>query len=68
MAVPKKRMTSTRTGNRRSHLALKKQNLGLCSKCGEAKIQHAVCPTCGTYKDVQVINFAKKDKKNSSKK
>ena len=67
MAVPKNRMTSTRTGNRRSHLALKKQILSPCAKCNESKIPHTVCPTCGTYDDVQVIDFTKKDKKNSSK-
>jgi large subunit ribosomal protein L32 len=26
-----------------------------CPKCGDPKIPHRVCPTCGTYRDQQVI-------------
>lgn len=67
MAVPKKKLTRTRTGNRRSHLALKKMTLTKCSKCGEVKKPHHVCPTCGTFKGDQVIDFSKKDKKQIKK-
>lgn len=63
MAVPKKKMTSTRTGNRRSHLALKKLNLVKCSKCEEMKKPHYVCPNCGTYGEDKVFDFTKKDNK-----
>ena len=65
MAVPKKRLTSTRSGNRRSHLALKKINLSKCAKCNEKKLPHFVCPNCGDYNNTQVIDFSKKDKKNT---
>ena len=68
MAVPKKKLSKTRTRKRRSHLALKKINLGICSKCGEAKISHHICTTCGTFKGDQVIDFTKKDKKQTKKK
>lgn len=68
MAVPKKKLSKTRTRQRRSHLALKKLNLGSCSKCGEVKISHHICPTCGTYKGDQVIDFSKKDQKQSKSK
>ena len=67
MAVPKKKLTRTRTGNRRSHLALKKMTLTKCAKCGEVKKPHHVCPTCGTFKGEQVIDFSKKDKKQIKK-
>lgn len=59
MAEPTQRLTSTRSGNRRSHLALKEQKLGTCPQCKEPVQSHRVCPTCGTYKGVQVINVNK---------
>ena len=66
MAVPKKKLSKTRTGNRRSHLALKKINLSNCPKCGEKVIPHNVCDTCGTYKNDKVLVF--KDEKNKKNK
>jgi large subunit ribosomal protein L32 len=68
MAVPKKKLTRTRTGNRRSHLALSKIKLSKCDKCGEKKISHSVCEVCGTYKGDQIIDFTKKDIKYKDKK
>ncbi|NMB92561.1 MAG: 50S ribosomal protein L32 [Parcubacteria group bacterium] len=59
MANPKKRMTSTRSGNRRSHLALSNQKLGSCPKCKAKVLSHHVCVNCGTYKGEQVINLKK---------
>ena len=64
MAVPKKKLSKTRTGKRRSHLALKPVNLTHCKKCNELKLPHHTCPTCGTYNNIQVIDFSKKDRKN----
>lgn len=55
MAMPKKRMTSTRSGNRRSHLAKKAKQLGKCPKCKSAILSHRVCPVCGTYKGREII-------------
>lgn len=65
MAVPKKKLSRTRSGKRRSHLALKPINLGKCKKCDELKLPHTICPNCGTYNDDQVIDFTKKDKKTN---
>jgi len=55
MAMPKKRMTSARTGARRSHLFLKANNLSLCPQCKQPIMPHRVCPYCGTYKGEQII-------------
>lgn len=60
MANPKKRMTSTRSGNRRSHLAIKAKNLGFCPKCKQAVLSHHVCGNCGMYNGEQVIKMDKK--------
>lgn len=66
MAVPKKRLTNTRSGNRRSHKFLTKLNLTPCRKCGEMIVPHHVCLNCGTYKNDQVIDFSKREKKKNN--
>lgn len=67
MAEPKKRLTSTRSGHRRSHLALKGLKLSICPQCKEAVPSHQVCPICGIYKGVKVIEVEKKEKKKEKK-
>jgi len=34
---------------RRSHHALKAQGVAYCPSCGEAKLPHTVCRSCGNY-------------------
>lgn len=65
MAEPKKRLTKTRSGARRSHLSLKPLKLGICPKCKEPTYAHMVCAVCGTYKGIKVIELEKR--KNSKK-
>lgn len=62
MAEPKKRHTSTRSGNRRSHLAAKAKNISLCSHCKSPKPSHQVCKICGYYKGEDVLKLAEKEK------
>ncbi|MDD3552961.1 MAG: 50S ribosomal protein L32 [Deltaproteobacteria bacterium] len=50
MAVPKKKPSRSRRGNRRSHDALSLQSLVLCPQCDTPKLPHRVCPNCGTYR------------------
>lgn len=59
MANPKKRMTSTRSGNRRSHLAIKDQKLSKCAKCNASVLSHHVCKNCGSYNGEQVLSIKK---------
>ncbi len=54
MAVPKKKVSKSRRGMRRSHNALTLPNVILCT-CGEPTLSHRVCPSCGTYKGRQVL-------------
>jgi ribosomal protein L32 len=42
-----KRHTHSKTGNRRSHLALKKRVLLVCKNCGAPKAAHRLCKQCG---------------------
>jgi len=58
MAVPKKRVSKSKKGMRRSHMRQRfsAPNLSKCSRCGEPKLPHFVCPTCGFYKDKEVVS------------
>lgn len=62
MPQPKKRMTSTRTGNRRSQINVKPVTLVNCSKCKSPVKPHEVCKVCGYYGDKKVIDMDKKEK------
>ncbi len=55
MANPKKRTSSRKRNTRRSHIHLKSATLIPCSNCQEMKLRHRVCPHCGYYKGVQVV-------------
>jgi len=54
MAMPKKKMTSTRSGNRRAQKALNRIATSVCSNCKATIKPHAVCPYCGFYKGEKV--------------
>lgn len=69
MGVPRHHMAKGKQLRRRSHLALKKQNLFACSQCKKMIKPHMVCKYCGYYKGREVINvLAKKMKKAEKKK
>ena len=55
MPNPKKRHSRCKTGNRRSHDALKRPATSNCPQCGEPKRPHHVCLSCGTYRGRTVI-------------
>lgn len=55
MAVPKKKMSTSRRDMRRAHHALSKTNTITCSTCGEQKKRHHVCLNCGNYKGKEII-------------
>jgi len=56
MAVPKKRKSKSKTRMRRSqHDKIKKPGYAWCPECGEPKMPHRVCMSCGMYKGEQVV-------------
>jgi len=57
MPVPKQKTSKTRTRTRRAHDALKAPAKSNCSKCGEVKMPHRVCPHCGYYKGRKVLEI-----------
>ena len=56
MAVPKGKMSRSRTRSRRSQWKAVKASLVACPQCREPKLQHVACPTCGTYNKRQVLD------------
>lgn len=59
MAEPKKKLTSARSGARKSHDALKTSSLNKCQHCGEANRAHLVCKNCGYYRGKKVLKTEK---------
>jgi len=55
MAVPKKKTSKSRRNMRRSHDALKAVGVNECPNCGEPKLPHHVCGSCGHYNGRQVV-------------
>jgi len=51
MPVPKKHHTKSKVGRRRSHLALKKVNVSVCSSCKGPVMPHRACAQCGFYEN-----------------
>jgi large subunit ribosomal protein L32 len=61
-ALPKRKISKGRRDRRRSHLALKRLNLVPCPQCHELRLPHHVCPFCGSYRGVEVIEIKTKTK------
>jgi large subunit ribosomal protein L32 len=56
MAVPKKRTSKSRKGMRRSHHAIKfSAAVESCPACGEPKLRHHICTSCGDYRGRQIV-------------
>lgn len=57
--LPKRKISSGRRDRRRAHDALRSRNLVQCNNCGEMRLPHTVCPSCGHYKGREVIEIEK---------
>ena len=60
MANPKRKISRSKRDSRRAQT----YKLGLpgiteCPQCHEMKLAHRVCPTCGYYKDKEVVSVEK---------
>ena len=56
MAVPKQRTGRASTHSRRSaNDRIDAPSRSVCPQCGEAKLPHRVCPSCGYYKNREVL-------------
>ena len=57
MPLPSFRSSRSKVRRRRSHHALKPQQVAVCAKCEAILLQHRACKNCGAYGD---RNVAKK--------
>jgi len=55
MPVPKRKTSKSKRDSRRSHTKIKGSSPTTCSQCGEAKLPHHVCHSCGFYNGRNVI-------------
>ena len=60
MSVPKQRHTKQRRDAKRGRFEIEPVKTQTCTKCGKEKLSHRVCPHCGFYKGVEVVNTVKK--------
>jgi large subunit ribosomal protein L32 len=61
-ALPKRKKSKSRAGNRLSHNALKPPALVLCPQCHSPMLPHHACPTCGNYNGREVVKIEEKKK------
>ena len=62
MAVPKRRTSKAVTRSRKANWKVAAPGLGECPQCHELKKPHNICPKCGYYDGVQVVE-QKEEKK-----
>lgn len=55
MAVPKRKTSKSKRDMRRTHKKTDGPNYSKCSYCGEIRLPHHACPSCGIYRGRQVI-------------
>ncbi|MEM8962181.1 MAG: 50S ribosomal protein L32 [Acidobacteriota bacterium] len=55
MANPKRKISKARRDKRRAHDFLRRPAQSICDTCGEPKLPHRVCASCGSYRGRDVI-------------
>ncbi len=55
MAVPKKKMSRSRTRRRKASWRLARPASVACERCGKPKLPHRACRECGTYAGREVV-------------
>ncbi|MBW2406827.1 MAG: 50S ribosomal protein L32 [Deltaproteobacteria bacterium] len=56
MALPKRKKSKSRRNKRRTHQKTSAPNLTSCPQCGDSRLPHHACHSCGTYKGRTVID------------
>lgn len=60
-AVPKRKVSRHRRGNRRRQQFLIAPQIAKCPNCGEMNLSHRACRGCGQFRGRQVIDIATDD-------
>lgn len=61
--LPKRKVSKGRRDRRRAHDFIEVPNLVQCSNCGEMRLSHRVCPSCGHFRGREVISIEKESNK-----
>lgn len=54
MAVPKKKMSRSRTRRRKAQWKVARPATARCQQCGSLHVPHRACQNCGTYNGREV--------------
>ena len=65
--LPKRKLSKSARNRRRSHLALKASSLTICPSCKALMRPHQVCPNCGKYRGVEVIDLEAREARKKAK-
>ena len=57
MAVPRRKVSRSKRDHRRGHIKIKESGLSECTNCRSLIRPHRVCPECGYYKGVEVVEL-----------
>lgn len=57
MPVPKRHKTHSKAKMNGANKGLKARSLSVCPHCQEPKQPHRICPSCGFYRDKQVLEI-----------
>lgn len=49
MAVPRNRLSNARKNSKRAHHAKTPKMMSACVNCGNARLPHSICASCGAY-------------------
>ena len=55
MAVPKYKTSRSKRDQRRGQIKISNRSLSVCTNCGSLIRPHRVCPHCGYFKGVQIL-------------
>jgi large subunit ribosomal protein L32 len=58
MAVPKKKMSRSRSRRRKAQWKVPAPRTNACPQCGAMRLPHRACGECGTYKGREVLTEA----------
>ena len=61
MAVPKYKISKSRSRSRRANYKTTAVNVTVCPQCGKHKQPHRICLHCGYYKGRPVIQYQVKE-------
>jgi large subunit ribosomal protein L32 len=62
MAVPKRRVSRSRQGKRRSHHHIKPLQIQYCPNCEQPVLPHHVCANCGHYQGREAVPVEEEEK------